>query len=165
MAKNVVPTEQQLHRKGGKDSNRTPNNFFSNNIRQNGDNFLDRMKPDEMQRSVQKIFRDICKGKVDMSIYAPYIAHPQLLNILIDEAQSISMEANIIYTCIGNTISQLNSMGQAADELTTSTREKYRLRFMAYHTFYSQLCIFRDTMNPMVLITLQNNTSGYYNFI
>lgn len=166
MAKNVVPNEQQLNRKGGKDFNRQSNNFFSTNIRQNGENFLDKMRPDEMKNSMQRIFREICRGKIDMSTYALYVGHPQLLNILISESYNTSMEANVIYTCIGNTIQQMNSVGQYADEFTTSLQEKYRQRCLAYNLFYNQLCIFREnTCNIMPLITLQNNASALYNYI
>lgn len=165
MAKNNVPNEQQLNRRGGKDFNRQQNNFFSSNIRQNGENFLDKMRPDELKNSVPRIFRDICRGKIDMSVYGPYMAHPTLLNILISESYSVSMESNIIYTCISNTVSQLNSMGQYADELTLTTQEKYRQKFLAYHLFYTQLCLYRDTYDIMALITLQNNVSACYNYI
>lgn len=67
----------------GKNNNK---NFFSNNAKKNGDNFLESMDPKSLRYSAKKIFSDIAKSNIDYDQYWQYFTNNMLIDALIDVA-------------------------------------------------------------------------------
>jgi len=56
------------------------NNFFARNIRENGEDFLDNLTSDQIQIFAINVFRDMVKGKIDITKYVKYLCDDRIID-------------------------------------------------------------------------------------
>lgn len=67
--------------------NRPKQNYFDQNIRQNGEDFLLTTPPDVIQRMAKKrIFREMVQGQIDYTVYGKYFLDPKFFENLLQAA-------------------------------------------------------------------------------
>ena len=61
-------------------NNKKPSNYFTQNIKQNGENFLQQKNPLQLKQDALRIFRDLARGKIDPEKEGQMFLEPTLLD-------------------------------------------------------------------------------------
>lgn len=148
-----------------KNNNNNNSNYFSQMIAQKGENFLDNLTAKDIQFAAVRIFRDLARGRIDISKYGEYFLNRNFTMLLIEEAQrqynifeisSIAVQNFIAYNSIAGGIN--NSSINQAYNYQANCR-------IAYGIILDGLKAVLNTQNPAVLIITIQNLKQYKNSI
>ena len=148
-----------------KNNNNNNSNYFSQMIAQKGENFLDTLTAKDIQFAAVRIFRDLARGRIDISKYGEYFLNRNFTMLLIEEAQrqynifeisSIAVQNFIAYNSIAGGIN--NSSINQAYNYQANCR-------IAYGIILDGLKAVLNTQNPAVLIITIQNLKQYKNSI
>lgn len=137
------------------------NNYFTQQIQRNGDNFLETMRPDQIQRDCIRIFREMILGKIDMVKYAPYMANPSLLTCMINMSYSRYTECNCVATSMEYYVNAYNQNGWTVDPLYIETLDKFRTLSNIFSIINVGLSNFNYSKDPSILLELANSLNKY----
>lgn len=76
--------------------NNNKNNYITNMIRQYGENWIVALRPDDIQRSGKRIFKEMVRGQFDYETVGQYFLDLKFLDNLINAA-SYELEVNSLY--------------------------------------------------------------------
>lgn len=144
----------------GNNNNRNRNNrdnYFSKNIRQYSENFLEGKDLNTLLRDAKIIFRDIAYGNIDYQRYFPYFQNPQLLNALVSAANEEAFEAQMICCSIDTWIQTENYNGRMIDNRVMALREKWGRKYQAYYNIQCGLASFMQYPIPENLLAISKS--------
>lgn len=144
-----------------KNNNKNQNNFFSQNIRKNGENFLDLKNSKTMQRDAPRIFREIARGNIDLLKYGHYFLDMQFLESLIVTANNEFIFHNISYAGVMNLIASATMHREQVDVAVTQVLETHKRRAEAYNIIFNYLTMLKNTRDLNYIYALANNLSPY----
>ena len=83
--------------RNNKGNNRPMNNFFIKMIQKYGEDFLEKANSGELANGIPSLFRDLAKGRIDVSKHGHYFLDPRFVNICMIEANS-KLQYYIVHT-------------------------------------------------------------------
>ncbi len=82
-------------------NNKGRNNYFDQNIKQYGDNFLSIVRPDSIHKAAnRRIFREMSQGMIDYGEYGKYFIDPKFFENLLIAANDELQNNMIIKTAL-----------------------------------------------------------------
>ena len=148
--------------KNRKNNNRP--NYFSKNIKDNGENFLDGKDINSLLRDAKMVFKDMAFQNINLEQNAVYFQNPQFMNALMEAANKEFFEASFIASAIDSYFNMISGNGMM-DPRVPSIREKYVLKCNAYKVLAEGLAIFAQTQDPNNLFVLCANLAPYKHYI
>lgn len=147
------------NKKKGNGGNRP--NFFTKQIQQGGENFLDNKDINTLLRDAKNVFRDLAHQSINIEKYYNYFLNGQFINALIQAANDEFFESSMIYQGIEMQIHSMSNSGIMIDPRVIQIREKWALHTNAYRLLCEGLGIFSSTQNPNDLVALSRNLAPY----
>lgn len=140
-----------------KKNNNNINNYFSQNIKEFGENFLKYKNPKNIENDAMRVFRDLARRKVDIDKYGSYFLDDTFITILIKVASEKYIYFNVAWTGVDllantsqpnpdviNVLDKLSRSKQAYNIILLALNEIKRTRNYAYlYSLVSQLNQFR----------------------
>ena len=111
-------------------NNKNNNNYFSQNIKEFGEDFLKYKNPRTIEIEAGRVFRDLAKNNVDINKYGKYFLDKDFIRLLIKEANKKYTYYNIC--CAGiSTLTQVD-MNASKDNDVLGTLESVNRSRQAY---------------------------------
>lgn len=116
-------------------NNNNRQNYFDQQIRQNGTDFILSLSPEKIQRNAKtRIFREMVTGQIDYTVYGKYFTDSKFFeNLFIacfDELQNNTLIANAL---------QVYDMYYPGNQLTTILLGKHKSLAYVYNVIYNAL--------------------------
>lgn len=137
------------------------NNYFSQHIRERGENFISFKNSRDLQNDALKIFRELARGQIDINKYGNYFLDPQFLNSCLQAAWNKYSYHSISQTGVDLYISQLMGKGMMPDNTVISVKEDHKRKAEAYTLIYNSLYSLGHTGDTSVLFVLVNQLQNY----
>lgn len=147
--------------KPNNNNNRKRNSYFSTNIQQKGENFLEQKNAQQLQNDAIRIFRDLARGNVDLEKYGEYFLDPMMIDACIIAATNKVMYHTISYNGVNYMINYLNSMMQAVDPNIIMVSEDHRKSMEVYTIILQNMQCIAQTKDLNYLPALINNISRF----
>lgn len=150
----------------GKNNNKNnSSNFFTNIIKEKGEDFISQLSVRDMQYNAVKIFKDLARCNIDISKYGKYFCEYQFNRSLFVVAQEkftyFSISCQGVYLLIQNIV---NSGNQVSQEVQI-VYEKHKKSMEVYSIIMEGLNNVLYTGNPECLFPMINILSKYRNNI
>ena len=145
-----VNTEKVFNKKKQKPQR----NFFTQQIEQNGPNFIEKMRPFDLSNSCDRIIKELARGKCDISQVGPYIANPLLLNQLIihsTENYNVELTEYYAFDFVSRTAT---AQQQQIAPLHVKLTEEHKGKAAIYNACINRLNELKNNGNPEILISL-----------
>ena len=143
-------------------NNKKPNDYFTNNIKQRGEGFIQTKSPQELQRDSINIIRQIARGNIDLHANAQYFLDNTLLsNMIVAVNAKRAIETikrdgvSMLYT------SQLQNPAIYDVDTTSAVLQNQILLVQAYTIATEILEALYQSQNPAWLYTLASQLSDY----
>lgn len=145
--------------------NNNNNNFFTNMIREKGEDFVSCLPVRDIMWNAKKIFKDLSKCNIDVSKYGKYFLNQQFNRGLYSAAQQQYTESSISYTGVNLLVQQnLQMYGQVNPEIQIVC-ENHRRTMEVYIAIMDTLDKILYSQNYEWLFSLINVLSNYRNNI
>ncbi len=148
-----------------KKNNKPKFNWFTQQIQQNGVDFIDKMRPQDFTNNLERIVRDIVKGKCDINQVGTYIANPIMLQNLILFSNEQYNRNEVIRNALDFTINYCSNNGITPHPLEVKLREEHRCKANIYKTCMDKFIILQQTGDPNILVALVNELNPYRYYI
>lgn len=148
--------------KNGKNNN---NNFFSQNIRERGEDFINFMNAKDIQYSSVKVFRELSRGKIDLVEYGQYFLDKRFLDGCLIEAHNKYRFYSISYNGVVQLINAISYSGQQVDTEVVAVAEDHKKSMEAYGFIIEGLNAVMTTGDPMNLLRTVSVLTKYRNNI
>ena len=125
------------------------NNYFSDMIRRFGENWIVAVRPEDIQRSAKRIFKELVKGQINHETHGKYFLDQKFIDNLIIAARN-ELEINILYF---NALNFYFSYFPAVPNLSQEVKHMQVLCDI-YNVIYSKLGILKQTGNIGVLLEI-----------
>lgn len=139
---------------------RQNNDYFTKNIKQQGENFIGRKTATELQKDAIFIFRDIAKGNIDISKYGCYFEDDTFLTNCI-----IAANAKLIYSTISRdgvqALIEKNNMYGVADPVVYTVLQNHINTVTAYGIILANLTAIQNTNDINYLYVMANQLKQY----
>ena len=142
-------------------NNKNQNNYFTQNIREKGEDFIHYKSPRDLQNDALKIFRELARGQIDISKHGKYFLDPQFLASCVQAAQSKYQYHAISQTGVDMYITQIMSKGSMPDDITIGVKEDHKRKAEAYGLIYQSLCSISYTYDINSLFVLVSKLQNY----
>lgn len=118
------------------------NNYITNMIRQFGENWIVALKPEDIQRSGKRIFKEIVKGQYDYEQTGKYFLDGKFLDNLIIAASN-ELEINTLY------YNAITFYMQYNPQIPNISVQQTHLQILCYiyNMIYTRLCTVKETGN------------------
>ena len=140
-------------------------NFFTQQIEQNGDDFLDKMRPYEISNSCDRIISELARGKCNLAQVGPYIANPQLLNPLIIHCGEQYNINEVIRSSLDFTSRAATLQHKEIPPLHVKLSEEHRCKSLLYAACLNKLQELKNNGNPEILASLVMEIRPYSNYL
>ncbi len=144
-----------------KGNNKNQNNYFTQNIRERGEDFIYYKNSRDLQNDALKIFRELARGQIDISKYGKYFLDPQFLASCVQAAQNKYSYHAISQTGVDMYISQIMNTGSMPDSITIGVKEDHKRKAEAYGLIYESLCNISYTYDINNLYVLVSKLQNY----
>lgn len=130
--------------------------YFQRNIQSQGENFLDQMNADRMQKDAIRVFRDLAMGNIKIETEGQFFFNVQFLESCITAAYS----KLILHTTHYNGVALLVTNG-IEDATTQSVLAYDKLCSEAYSIIHTNLIALQNTGDLNYLTVMVNNLQRY----
>lgn len=141
-------------------NNKQQNNYFTQGIRERGEDFIQYKSPRDLQNDALRIFREIARGQIDLERHGNYFLAPQFLESCLQAAWNKYSFHSISATGVDMLITNYMNSGMMPDDNVIGVKEQHKRTAEAYCIIYQTLCTLRtsgDLSNLFVLVSkLQN---------
>lgn len=137
------------------------NNYFTQNVQRNGENFLAEARPEQLSRDAIRIFREMTQGKINYQDCEQYIGDPTMLSTLISVSYNRWVECSYIFESVNYYVTQNAAAGFTVDSGYISVMEKYKSMRDVYAIINCGLQTYFNTRNVGDLISMGNNLNKY----
>lgn len=127
-------------------------NFISDSLRTYGENFLNIVAEDELQRNVERLIRSIVRGRVDLQEYGRFIIAERMINAIATFIQTKIRNTSMIVAW-GNFYYSQNS--QSAMYEAALLDEMHRT-LAAYNLLLQKFAVAYNQKDPSILWTIRN---------
>lgn len=141
--------------------NNNQNNYFVQNIKERGEDFIHFKSPRDLQNDALKIFRELARGQIDINKYGKYFLDPQFLNCCMQSAWNKYSYHSISQTGVDLYITQLMNQGMMPDNTVISVKEDHKRKAEAYALIYNSLCAIGQTGDTSTLFVLVSQIQNY----
>lgn len=120
-------------------NNKARQNYFEQNIRQYGEDFIMQLTPDKIQRAAkQRIFREMVQGQIDYVEYGKYFSDPKFFeNLLIAAYDELCNNTRVRVAL------ELLDLTYPGDNLTVVLKGKYYSLEYIYNVLYNRLLMMK----------------------
>ena len=152
-----------MAKKGKGNNQNRQNNYFSQQVQKNGESFLNQKTPRDMAQDAERIFRDLVRGKVDLSQYGGYILNPSLLETLITKAGERYNYWWVVKISIENQINSFANIQVDANTqvIFTGVLNDAIAKFTVYQQLYNCLLIVQQNNSVQPLEQLPRVVGNY----
>jgi hypothetical protein len=140
---------------------RQQNNYFTNSIKQGGENFLDFKNSNDMKRDAIRMFRDLARGKINIAAHGHYLLNNQFLESCIAACQDKLEYHGISYKGISYMVSGTGE--QSAPVM--AVLDFHRRASEAYTIIMNGLLAIKATGDANHLVTIVSNLNNYRNHV
>ena len=139
---------------------RSNNNYIGTIVKQYGDQWIATQRPEDIQRSAKRIFRDMVKGTVDFQQYGHFFLDAKFLDNLIVVAYN-ECESNELYCVISNYYKeQLPAVPGVSMHLN-----HHQVLLYVYTVIYQKLSAVKETENIGWLVDIPSMLYPYRNHL
>lgn len=142
-------------------NNKQQNNYFTQGIRERGENFIQYKSPRDLQNDALKVFREIARGQVDLQKYGEYFLVPQFLESCLQAAWNKFSFHSISASGVDMLISNYMNQGIMPDDHVIGVKEQHKRTAEAYSIIYHSLCNLRITGELGNLFVLVSKLQNY----
>lgn len=144
-----------------------PNNFFARNIRENGEDFLNGFTSDQLQIFAVNVFRDMVKGKIDITKYVKYLCDDRIIDNFIIAANMKYELFKISYEGMCCLEKQYISRNEPVPDNIKMVKNHWGCSSDVYGMILQSFACLRETRNIGVLQTLIYNVrdKGYRYYV
>lgn len=135
-------------------------NYITNMKKQFGDNWIVALKPDDIQRSGKRIFKEMVRGFYDYQEVGPYFLDAKFLDNLIIAAMN-ELEDNTLYY---NAVSVYMQMYPMTPNISVKLNHLQSLCYI-YNTIYTKLKGVKETGNIACLVDTSAMLYSYRNHL
>lgn len=143
---------------------RSRNNFFTSGAQKDGENFLDNMRPDVMQRNCSRIFKEMVSGNINYERDLKYLAHPQMLNTLITTSYNLYNDNAMYSNLLDYYIQNMNNAGQYVDPWYIEARTKHKALTDIFSIINVSLNQFMYSNDVAHLLAMSNTLNSYSDY-
>lgn len=151
--------------KGGYNNNRRANNYFTQSIQRDGEDFIEKANPQKLKNDATRIFRDLAKGAVVVEDYYQYLANDKLLNAMEQVALGQFAKYSEVLNCINYKIGAVNHYGQSISNELSSIAQEYGWKVFVYEKIYYNLQNFKVTKDINYIIAMISQISNSRRYI
>lgn len=144
-----------------KKGNKNQNNYFIQNIREKGKDFIHYKNPRELQNDALKIFRELARGQINIEDHGMYFLDPQFLASCVYAAESKYQYHAISQTGVDMYITQIMNSGSMPDSIVVGVKEDHKRKAEAYGLIYQSLCSISYTYDINSLYVLVSKLQNY----
>lgn len=148
-----------------RNNNQKQNNFFTQSIKDKGENFLDFMTAKDLQFSALKIFRELARGRIDVKEYGDFFLEPPLLEALFIEGEKKYKFYSITYNSVLYSMNVVVAAGQCPDQDVVAVSEDLKRSLDAYGIIMNTLIALKTNGNASILYGAINALRYYKNNI
>lgn len=140
-------------------NNQKRKNYFAQQIQNNGVDFIEKLRDDQLQRDSIRIFRDIARGNISIDEYGEYFLNPKLINAAISAAYS----KFVLFGTSKVALELLmNTPGKSAEFPDAPQIFSYHLKgYEAYSLILNTMTNLKNTNNIEYLYVMANNLTKY----
>lgn len=144
---------------------RKPNDYFTMNIQQYGENFLEFKNARDLEMESIRIFRGLARGQIDIDKYGHYFLDGQLLSSCIQAAFSKKIYFDISYTGVFKLHESIFASGDTPDPNILMVLDHHKKSSEAYKIILDGLNNIRATNNVNYLVCLVDSLSAFRNYV
>lgn len=141
------------------------NDYFSQNIQQYGENFLQYKNARDLEMDSIKVFRGLARGNINIDRYGCYFLDPQFLNACIQTAYSKKVYFGISYDGVNYYKDAIFASGYTPDPNIIMILDHHKKCLEAYTIIYDNLQNIRNTGDVNYLVCLANSLADYRNYV
>ena len=171
---NKLPAKGPIERKIER-NNRQPNfdrniqkgkqrpkfNYFTQQIQQNGERFIDKLRPFDLANNAERIIRELAKGKIDIAVHGIYIANPVIITALSVFSVEQYNRCEVIRNALQITCNVAASQGIIPDPLTIKLLEEHKCKAQIYSICMNRFYQVQTTGDVDYLIPLTRELGPY----
>ena len=147
--------------KNGK-NNKKPNDYFTTNIKQKGEGFIQTKSPQELQRDSINIIRQIARGNIDLSVMSKYFLDPTLLSNMLIAVNAKLVAETILRDGVSMLFNaQLQNPAIYDTDTTSMILQNQISKVEAYTIALNNLTQLQLTQDPAWLFTMAAQLGGY----
>lgn len=149
-------------------NNRNNYNYFSQEIQRNGANFLDRKSASDIQKDAPNIFRQLSRGKIDISQNIEYFRNEYFLQNCIDVAQTkfnYHSVSRLGIQTLMNVRANDPSYTQMEYDLYNAVFSEHQACEIAHKIILDHLTIFKNTEDQNSLLIMVGLLTQYRNVL
>ena len=144
-----------------KGNNKGQSNYFTQNIRERGEDFIQFKNSRDLKNDALKIFRELARGQVDIAKHGKYFLNPQFLTSCAQAAQEKYMYHDISRAGVDMYINQVMNNGIMPDSVVIGVKEDHKRKAEAYGLIYESLCRLSYSYDLNDLYVLVNKLQNY----
>lgn len=141
------------------------NNYFSRNVEQYGEDFLNLINRAQLIEDAPRIIRDIAYGRIDYSEFDKYFMNQDLMIILIDYVQTQLRYYSSSLQCMDYTLQAIVNNVYYIDNYSYNAIVQSRASTLNYTMIYNTInnalswCMCNRTIEPLLTIntTIKNS--------
>lgn len=141
------------------------NDYFSQNIQQYGENFLQYKNARELEIDSIKVFRGLARGSINIDRYGCYFLDPQFLNACIQAAYSKLVYYTVSFNGVNLLKDSIFASGNTPDPNIIMVLDNHKKCSEAYNIILSNLYNIKNTGDVNYLVCLANSLSDYRNYV
>ena len=159
--KREIQTDRVLNKKKQKPQR----NFFTQQIEQHGENFIDEMKPYEISNNCDRIISELARGKCNIAQVGSYIANPKILTPLIIHCGEQFNINEVLRNSLDFTSRAATLQHKEIPPLQVKLGEEHRCKALIYATCLNKLQELKQQGNPEILASLVMELKPYSNYL
>ena len=138
-------------------------NYFSQNIQENGENFLDYKNAQDMLKDAARIIKDLANENIDINKYYYFFQEPKVIDACIQYVWTQLQEFAFISMSIDFSINN-RGKGVIPDPISMSLQNKYRNKKDIFEHIYNSLSYYKacGDVNILYVLAKTMNNNRYY---
>lgn len=141
------------------------NNYFTQNIQQYGENFLQLKNARELEMDAIKVFRNLARENVDLNSHGHYFLNQDFLNACLTAAYSKWTYFTISFNGVNCLVDSILKQGQTPDPNILTILDHHRKSAEAYNIIYNGLINIQNSNSVSYLVVLVNSVSPFRAYV